>query len=326
MQLSILIPAGNEMFLKNTIEDILKNIEADTEIIATLDGNWADPPIEDHPRVTLIYVPQPIGQRAATNLACKLAKGKYVMKLDAHCAVDKGFDRKMLEAFEKVGDNVTLVPIMKNLWAFDIVCRRCKWRKYQDAMPKRCEKCNDSRYLRREIKWVAKERPQSVSYCFDSGPHFQYFTNYRGRSEYQEGIKTGFTETMSIQGSCFMLTKEKYWELNVSDEEFGSWGNQGIEVACKTWLSGGRVLINHNTWYGHLFRTHSGFAFPWGNRESQVQVTKKNVWEAIVKKQLPRQIHPVSWLIEKFWPVTSGSKEDWTPEKLEELKSLEKSC
>jgi hypothetical protein len=29
------------MFLKQTIEDALKNIEAETEIIAVLDGQWA---------------------------------------------------------------------------------------------------------------------------------------------------------------------------------------------------------------------------------------------------------------------------------------------
>jgi hypothetical protein len=38
--LSILIPARNEMFLKNTVEDALKNSEADTEIIVALDGAW----------------------------------------------------------------------------------------------------------------------------------------------------------------------------------------------------------------------------------------------------------------------------------------------
>lgn len=97
--LSILIPARNEEFLKNTIEDILKNIEADTEVIATLDGQWANSPVEQHDRVNLVYVNPAIGQRAAQNLACRLSRAKYVMKMDAHCSFDKGFDRKMIEAF-----------------------------------------------------------------------------------------------------------------------------------------------------------------------------------------------------------------------------------
>ena len=31
-----------------------------------------------------------------------------------------------------------------------------------------------------------------------------------------------------------MLTKRKYFELDICDETFGSWGSQGIEVAAKT--------------------------------------------------------------------------------------------
>src|SRR5512135_2122432 len=106
-QLSILIPSRQEMFLAKTIEDALANIEANTEIIATLDGAWAIPGFEipQHPRVNIIYVPEAIGQRAAANIAARLAKGKYVMKVDAHCSFDKGFDRIMIEGFEEIGDD-----------------------------------------------------------------------------------------------------------------------------------------------------------------------------------------------------------------------------
>ncbi len=48
VDLSILIPARNEMFLKDTVEDILKNSEASTEIIVVLDGQWAEPSIAQH--------------------------------------------------------------------------------------------------------------------------------------------------------------------------------------------------------------------------------------------------------------------------------------
>ena len=82
--LSILIPARNEMFLKQTIDDILKNIEGNTEIIAVLDGYKPDPPLSPDPTVTLIYNSESIGQRAATNQASKLSSAKHVMKGDAH--------------------------------------------------------------------------------------------------------------------------------------------------------------------------------------------------------------------------------------------------
>ena len=128
-QLSLIIPSRSEMFLKNTVEDALKNIEADTEIIAVLDGEWANLPVSQDDKVNIIYVPKAIGQRAATNLGVRLSKAKYIMKLDAHCSFDKGFDRKMIEFMEKVGDNVVSVPIMRNLWGFDWKCAKCgkKW-------------------------------------------------------------------------------------------------------------------------------------------------------------------------------------------------------
>jgi len=321
MNLSILIPSRNELFLKNTIEDILKNIEDDTEIIAVLDGQWSDPPITQHERVTIVYVAKAIGQRAATNLACRLAKGKYVMKVDAHCSFDKGFDRKMLEAFKKTDDDITMVPIMRNLWAFDWKCYHCGWKKYQGPTPTECEQCGKTDKIRRKMLWIGKKRPQSASYCFDNSPHFQYFNEYTKTDKYKKDLeKTGMTETMSLQGSCFMMTKNKYIELNICDEALGSWGNQGIEVACKTWLTGGRVLVNHNTWYSHLFRTQGGdFSFPYEQKGNEVSRCKAKVRKILWKNQLPNQKYPLSWLIEKFMPV-----KNWTQEDIDNLKKNEK--
>jgi glycosyltransferase involved in cell wall biosynthesis len=274
--LSILIPARNEMFLSRTIEDILKNIRGRTEIIVVLDEKLADPEIKDDNRITIIYNSKNIGQRAATDLACKLSKAKYVMKCDAHCAFDKGFDIKMMEAFKKTGDNILMVPVMRNLHVFDWVCKKCGDRRYQGPTPKDCPKCDNKTDFEKDIIWNPKKSPQSVSYCFDSEPHFQYFKDYAKRPEYKKDLEeTGLTETMSLQGSFFMLTREKYWELNISDHEtFGSWGSQGIEISCKFWLSGGKVMVNHNTWYAHLFRTQGGdFGFPYSQSGRQVQIS-----------------------------------------------------
>jgi len=311
-ELSILIPSRNEMFLKNTIENALENIEADTEIIAVLDGEWAEPPVPQYKGVNVIYTHKSIGQRAATNLACKLSKAKYVMKLDAHCAFDKGFDRKMIEFFKEVGENVTAVPIMRNLWAFSWKCYKCGWKKYQGPTPEKCGGCGRKHRLHRKIMWVGKHNPQSTSYCFDATPHFQYFEDWKHRAQYIKDKKEkGYTESMSLQGSCFMLTREKYWELDICDETLGSWGNQGIETACKTWLSGGRVLVNHKTWYAHMFRTQGGdFGFPYELKGKDVSRTKGKIVDLFWNKKWPKQIHPLSWLVRKFAPVKGWSEED----------------
>jgi hypothetical protein len=310
--LSILIPSRNEMFLKYTIDDALKHIEADTEIIAVLDGEWPTEPLQQFERLNVIYVNKAIGQRAATNRACKLSTAKYVMKVDAHCSFDQGFDRKMIEAFEKVGDNVTMAPIMRNLWAYDWKCYYCGWKKYQGPTPDKCGQCGKSGRMRRKMLWIGKRNPQSVSFCFDSEPHFQYFEDWKHREPYITDKKEkGLTETMSLQGSCFMSTREKYWERELCDEKAGSWGNQGLEVACATWLTGGQVLINHNTWYAHMFRTQGGdFGFPYSISGRETQKTKDYIKDKFWNMKHPKQIHSVSWLVEKFAPVKGWSDKD----------------
>ncbi|QQG47687.1 MAG: glycosyltransferase family 2 protein [Candidatus Woesebacteria bacterium] len=324
--LSILIPARNEMFLKNTVDDALVNIEADTEIIVVLDGKLAEPPITQNDRVNVVYLPESIGQRAATNLACKLSRAKYVMKCDAHCSFDKGFDRKMLEAFKITGDNVTMVPIMRNLWAFDWKCLKCGKKWYQGPTPTKCRETNfrktgkpcDSKKFIRKLIWAGKHNPQSTSYCFDSTPHFQYFEDWKHRPQYEKDKKgKGLTETMSLQGSAWMLTREKYWQLDVCDENFGGWGSQGIEVAVKTWLSGGQVFVNHKTWYAHMFRTQGGdFGFPYPMSNKDQEKARTYARELFFNNNWPKQVHPLSWLLEKFWPVKG-----WTEAELAKLKA-----
>lgn len=299
--LSILIPARNEMWLSRTVDDALSHIEADTEIIVVLDGEWANPVLPVHPRLNVVYLPQSIGQRAATNLACRLSNARYVMKVDAHCAFDQGFDRKMLEAFAEVGDDVTMAPTMRNLHVFDWVCPEGH-RRYQGPSGV-CAEC--AKPTERDVVWIPKKRPESNSFCFDSEPHFQYFNEWKGRKD------GDLVESMSLQGSCFMLTRERYWALKISDEWFGSWGSQGIEVACKTWLSGGRVIVNRRTWYAHLFRTQGGdFSFPYHQSQSAVDEAKKKARELFFKGRFEGQVKPLSWLVEKFWPVKGWSQND----------------
>jgi len=308
--LSILIPSRNEMFLKHTVDDITKNMRGDTDVIVVLDGEWADPPLVDHPKVTIIHHSTSVGQRAATNNAAKLSRAKYVLKCDAHCAFDEGFDVKMMAEMQP---NFCCVPVMRNLHVFDWVCKKCGHREYQGITPTSCKKCDNTSEFVRDVVWIAKTNPQSTSYCFDSEPHFQYFREYKGRT------KGDITETMSLQGSCFMMTRDKYWELNICDETFGSWGSQGIEVAVKTWLSGGRVVCNHKTWYAHMFRTKGGdFGFPYQISGRQIQNAKKLAREVFFNNKWPLQKYPLSWLLEKFWPVPG-----WTDVQLIELKKGE---
>jgi len=292
MDLSILIPARNEMFLAKTVEDILSNIEGNTEIIVVMDGYWANPTIKDDPRVTIIHNTTARGQRAAQNQAARLSQAKYLMKVDAHCAFDKGFDVKMMNDMQ---DNWTMIPTMRNLHAFDWVCKNGH-RRYQGPSGN-CEKCGKPTTM--DVVWIAKTNPQSTAYYFDKDLHFQY---HKEQKEKQVG---DIVETMSAQGSCFMCTREKYFELNICDETWGSWGNQGTEVACKTWLSGGRLVVNRKTWYAHMFRTQGGdFSFPYSNPGKDVEHARECSRKLFMNDKWDKAIRPLSWLIERFNPPT----------------------
>lgn len=308
--LSVLIPSRNEEWLARTIADLTEHMRGDTEVIAVLDGAWANPPLPQHPRVQVLYLPQAVGQRAATNLAARMSSAKYLMKVDAHCAFAEGFDLTLMERMEP---DWTVVPVMRNLHVFDWVCTACQHRRYQGPTAP-CEKCGSQ--MAREVVWFPKPSPQSKAYCFDSTPHFQYFREYSKRPEAQSDL----TESMSLQGSCFMIARDRYWALNICDESFGSWGSQGIEVACKSWLSGGRVLVNHRTWYAHMFRTQGGdFSFPYPISNAQQEAAKKHARDLFFNNRWEKQVRPLSWLVEKFWPVPG-----WTDDDLRQLKDHEK--
>lgn len=301
--LSVLIPARNELFLERTVDDVLANSSERTEIIVVLDGDWPASPMEQKDRVKVYYTHDSIGQRAATNMAARLSNAKWIMKLDAHCSVDKDFDTKLMAECEY---DWTVIPRQYNLHAFDWMCDKCGHRTYQGPTPKACEKCR-SIQLHREMVWQRRMSRQTTAWRFDSNLHFQYFGEYSKRPEHK-GKK--FTPTMSCLGACWFLHRDRYWELGGLDESHGSWGQMGTELACKSWLSGGQMLVNHDTWFAHMFRTQGGdFSFPYpisGSDQEKARKHSKKLW---LDGTWPKAKHPLSWLIKKFAPVP-----DWPDE------------
>lgn len=98
------------------------------------------------------------------------------------------------------------------------------------------------------INWAINGRKLTTNYVFDKNFVMQY-------GEPAE-------ETMCLQGSCWMISRENYWYWNVCDETLGSWGGQGVELGIAAWLNGGRCKSTKSTFYGHVFR-HSDKDFPY---------------------------------------------------------------
>lgn len=320
--LAVVIPSRQEEFAAKTVENILENKRGKTEIIIVLDGAWATPPIKSHPDLTIIYLPEAIGQRAATNLGVRMSKARYIMKIDSHSAVSEGFDVELIKAGDELGSNVVQIPTLYNLHAFSWKCLTCNREWYQGAKPEYCcsdsdgkvknENCN-GRQFEKIVVWKPRLHKKSEFYRFDHDLHFQYHGN---RKKHPEAVGD-IVETMSAQGSCFFLSREKYWEWDICDEKHGSWGAQGTEVACKAWLSGGRLVTNRKCWYSHMFRTQPGFGFPYeikGSDQEKAREYSRNMW---FNNAWPKQIYPLSWLLEKFeWP------EDWSKPEGKEVRDM----
>lgn len=316
--LSFILPARNEFYhdldlLSLTVQNLLGNTGDKTEVIVLLDGydeRWPPKPLPVSPRVTVVHHSKSIGQRAACNEGARISKAKFICKIDSHCAVDKDFDVKMMERCDYA---TTLIAVQYNLHAFSWCCKKCQHTTYQGPKPAKCVKCG-SRYLKIIPVWKPrgwKERngqwsgnPKTTAWRFDSELHFQYWNALGQRYPADQKL----TPTMSCLGACWMLQRERYWELDGMDEKHGSWGQQGTELACKTWLSGGQMLTNHHTWFAHLFRTQPGFGFPYTNPGADTARSRsKELW---LKDRWPKAKYPLSWLVKKFAPVP-----DWKEEK-----------
>lgn len=339
--LSVLIPARNEMFLGNTVEDVLGKARADTEVIAVLDGEWPDPPLLDHPKLRVTHSATVIGQRAATNLAASISRATYVMKLDAHCSVDVGFDEKLIAADHELGrPDLTQIPAMYNHHAFNWRCRACGRETYQGPTPTTCQRvtvgdkrvpsemdvdpepCGASAGFDRVLIWRPRRRRaqgngsdgrgrevRSEFWRFDHELHFQYWDSFKQRPN-----ATGdLVDTMSSIGACFFMRRARFHEVGGLDESHGSWGQFGTEIACKSWLSGGRHIVNKRTWFSHLFRTQGGdFGMPYPNPASAVAKARAHSRKLWIDGTWPGATYPLSWLLEKFAPVP-----DWTKEQID---------
>lgn len=275
--LSVIIPARNEIYLQKTIENVLENMEGDSEIIAICDGYWPTPPIKDHEKVRIIHNTVPRGQRGSINDAAKIARGKYIMKLDGHCAVDKGFDVKLASDCEY---DWTVVPRMYNL---DKTTWTPKLHKRTDYM---------------FIGWNEKDEIRSLYYCG------QDWKEWHRKEELID-------DTMGCMGPCFFMHKDRFWELGGCDETQGGsagWGQQGIEIACKAWLSGGSLKVNKKTWFAHWFRGGDG-GFPYDISGREIKKTRdysKDLW---LNNKWPLAKRKFSWLLEKFDPPTWEGKD-----------------
>lgn len=246
-RLSVVIPARNEPYLQKTIDDLFSKAKGEIEVIVNLDGYL--PPLD--PRVIYIHRSVARGMRNGINSAVALAKGKYIMKLDAHCMVDEGFDLKVVQ---NCAPQTVVIPRRYRLDPE-------KWEIIQDGRPP-----IDRMYLTKD---------------------------FHGKDWQTGNTEALVEETPSSQGSCWVMEKEYFEYLELLDEEtYGTFFSEFQEIGFKAWLSGGRVLVDKNTWYAHWHKDRRGYTLDEEEKPKAESAVKDFSWH--------KQIHPVSWFWEKF--------------------------
>ena len=181
--LSIIIPSRNEKYLEKTIDDVLEHAEGEIEVLVMLDGYRPDPEIPGKPGVSYHYFENPVGQRACVNWGARLAKGEYIMKLDAHCSMGQGFDVILSEECDYYW---TVIPRMYNL---DVEKWKPKYFENTQLAIKR-GKLNDYMFLGLNSKGELRT-------------HY-YPRNIRDDLHNNDRL---IDDTMSCQGCCFFMHK-----------------------------------------------------------------------------------------------------------------------
>ena len=206
----------------------------------------------------VIVHPETLGMRTTVNDGMEASSGEYVMKCDSHIMFDQGFDVKLLETIE---DDWVVIPIRYEL---DID----KWER-MDGEP--------IVYDRLVV------RPEKIG-------------GVRWRRKGREHIK--IDETMTFQGSCYLMSRKHWdWLGGLQNEGYGHLMQESTEIALKTWLGGGKVMVNKNTWYAHRHRKF-GRTFRMGPGALQESYDySKDYW---LNNRWEDRIHDFNWLMERF--------------------------
>lgn len=294
---SIIIPSRNEKYLKRTIEELLEKAVEEIEIIVVLDGYW--PPPEDiinKSNVHYIHFSDPRGMRSAINKGVAVARGDYIMKIDAHCMVCEGFDLLLRANCE---DNWVVVPTRKRLDPE-------KWEVIEDGRP--------------DINHMYLSYPDDPSVWGGSSLQGKEWReknlgSIHHDNSHDENMFVNLVDLMTAQGSCWFMKRDYYHWLELMDEEnYGEFAKEMQEIGLKCWLSGGRMVRNRKTWYAHWHKPKShgrGYSLNKSEWKKGTEYTARWVTDYLKGTHTwIKQIHDFKFIIDRFWPIP-GWPEDW---------------
>ncbi len=286
-KVSILIPSRRETYevalgvttLARTVREVFEQARGDFEVLVGFDGEPFEP-LPERKNLRVFYYSQARGTKPVLNELVYWARGEFIYKLDAHCALSEGFD------VELQSDCNTCDVVAPRMYVLD----PHTWR-WQD------ERFHDYFYLPCPLT-------DPKLYRFQAGGHWADRTKVRAHHLVDENMK--------LHGSSFFM-HTAFWEtlggLDMTHIDMSS--GEDIEISLKAWLGPweGRVLVNKRAWVSHM---HKGREQPrsWNASQNAINASylyTANYW---MRNQWKERKRDIDWLIDRFSPVP-GWPADW---------------
>ncbi|EDV90487.1 GH14160 [Drosophila grimshawi] len=158
------------------------------------------------------------------NEGVRVASGNYLLFLDSHCEVNKGWLEPLLERLA-LNSSLAVSPLLDPI--------------------------EPETFSYRTGNVLLKGG-------FDWSLHFHWLPRVLAELESPEMQYT----SPAFAGGILMISREWFLKLRGFNPELQIWGGESIELAIKLWLCGGQIEIVPCSRIGHLFRPRHAFEFP----------------------------------------------------------------
>jgi len=199
--------------------------------------------------------------------------------------VDQGFDVKLATDCK---DDWVVIPRRKRLDAD-------KWEIVHDGRP--------------DIDYMQVDYPYQRPYDRSCGLHGAEWKR-------PDRAEIMIDDCPTMQGSCYFMAK-KHWDFlfpnGLDDANYGTFTQEAQEISMTVWFTGGRVVVNKNTWYAHFHKGKRGKGYGFSNdqyKRHMAGVERGRVYCINYWMNTQDYKHDFKWYINEKFPDSPGW-ENW---------------